>query len=102
MRNSLRQASWNNTTILNGDAVAEVKKLKEQRGPDLMIFGSGTLVAPLTAAGLIDEYQLVVTPIVLGAGRTLFEGVQHKLSLKRVSVKTFENGNIFAIYEPTG
>jgi len=97
---TLKQAAWNNTTILNGDPVAEVKKLKEQAGTDLLIFGSGTIVAPLAAAGLIDEYRLVVNPIVLGSGRTLFAGLKRQLPLKRISVRNFENGNIVSSYEP--
>jgi dihydrofolate reductase len=97
---TLREASWANTTILKGDPVSEVRKLKQQPGTDLMIFGSGTIVARLAEAGLIDEYKLVVTPVVLGAGRTLFEGVKQKLLLKRTSTRSFENGNVFVCYEP--
>lgn len=97
---TLREASWHNTTIVNGDPVSEVRKLKQQPGTDLLIFGSGTLVAPLAAARLIDEFKLVINPIVLGSGRTLFEGVKERLSLKRTSARNFENGNIVVCYEP--
>ncbi len=61
--------------------------------------GSGTIVAQLTEAGLIDVYQIAVAPIVLGAGRSLFEGVARRPVLKRTGSRTFENGNVFLTYE---
>ena len=66
----------------------------------MVIMGSGTIVSQLTQAGLIDEFQLVVNPIVLGKGRTLFEGVKDKVNLKRTSTRTFGNGNTVLCYEP--
>jgi dihydrofolate reductase len=75
--------------------------MKESSGKTMVIFGSGTLVSQLTQAGLIDEYQVVVNPIVLGKGRTMFEGVQEKLSLKLTKTRTFSNGNILLYYRPT-
>jgi dihydrofolate reductase len=65
----------------------------------MLIMGSGTIVSQLSQHGLIDEYQLVVNPIVLGAGRTMFEGMEKKLNLKRTNSRTFENGNVFVCYE---
>lgn len=99
---TLKEASWNNSTILAGDPVAEVRRLKQEWATDLMIFGSGTIVAPLAAAGLIDEYRLVINPLVLGEGRTLFEGLKHELLFTRMNVRKFENGNLVVSYEPTG
>jgi dihydrofolate reductase len=66
----------------------------------MAILGSGTVVSQLAQAGLIDEFQLVVTPIVLGQGRTLFEGVKEKLALKLVKTRAFGNGNVVLSYEP--
>ena len=63
--------------------------------------GSGSIVSQLAQEGLIDEFQIVVNPIVLGKGRTLFEGVGMKLSLKRTKSWAFENGNVYSCYEPT-
>jgi len=65
----------------------------------MVILGSGTIVSQLTQAGLIDEYQLVVDPVVLGEGRTLFEGVKDKLSLKRTNARMFGNGNVVLTYQ---
>jgi dihydrofolate reductase len=97
---TLDKADWNNTTLVKGDPVTEIRKLKKEAGPDMAIMGSGTIVSELSAAGLIDEYQFVVTPVVLGKGRTLFEGVQKQLDLKPISTRTFKNGNVLIRYEP--
>ncbi|HEV2652150.1 MAG TPA: dihydrofolate reductase family protein [Rhizomicrobium sp.] len=96
---TLKQAAWQNTTVLRGNIAAETRRLKESTGPDIVIMGSGTIVAQLTEAGLIDVYQIAVAPIVLGAGRGLFEGVTRRPVLKRTSSRTFENGNVFLTYE---
>jgi len=97
---TLDKATWKNTKLVKGDLVAEVRKMKKAPGTDMVILGSGTIVSQLTQAGLIDEYQFVVDPIVLGDGRTLFEGVKDKLNLKRTNARTFGNGNVVLTYQP--
>jgi dihydrofolate reductase len=97
---TLRDARWSNTTVVKGALGAAVRKLKQEPGPDIAILGSGTIVSQLAQEGLIDEYQIVVQPIALGSGRTLFEGVKQKLRLRRTKSRTFGNGNVFACYEP--
>lgn len=97
---TLEEASWNNTTLVKRDLAGEIRKLKKTAGKDLMIFGSGTLVSQLTQKGLIDEYQMVLQPIVLGQGRTMFEDVKKELDLKLVRTRTFKNGFVFLCYEP--
>jgi dihydrofolate reductase len=92
--------AWQNTILLEGDLATAVGRLKRQPGPDLVILGSGTLVAQLAAARLIDSYQLALAPIVLGAGRTLFEGVRDRQWLQRRGCRTFANGNVVLSYEP--
>jgi dihydrofolate reductase len=96
---TLDKAAWKNTKLVKGDLVAEVRKMKKAPGTDMVILGSGTIVSQLTQAGLIDEYQLVVDPVVLGEGRTLFEGVKDKLNLKRTNARTFGNGNVVLTYQ---
>jgi dihydrofolate reductase len=96
---TLEKVGWQNTTLVKGDLEAEVKKMKQQPGPDLVIMGSGTIVSQLTQAGLIDEYQIVVNPIVLGKGRTLFETVDGKVNLKLTKTRAFKNGNVVMWYE---
>ena len=66
----------------------------------MVILGSGSIVSQLASEGLIDEYQVVVNPIVLGQGRTMFDGVKEKLNLKLTKTRTFGNGNVVLCYQP--
>ena len=93
------QASWNNTRVVKGDLAVEVRKLKEEPGDGMVIMGSGSIIAQLAPTGLIDEYQMVINPIVLGKGRTMFEGVDDKLKLTLVSSRAFKNGNVVLSYK---
>lgn len=97
---TLEQVSWKNTTLLKGDLAAQVRRLKGEPGPGIAILGSGSIVSQLAQAGLIDELQIVVNPIVLGQGRTLFEGVEQKIALKLVQSRAFGNGNVVLSYAP--
>ena len=99
---TLDRAPWQNTRLLRGDLATEVRQLKEEPGPGMAILGSGSIVSQLAREGLIDEYQIVVNPVVLGKGRTLFEGVDRHLALKRTKTRTFGNGNVLLCYEPVG
>jgi len=96
---TLDHASWNNTRLVKGDMLAEIRKLKRESGPDLLIFGSGTVVSQLTQAGLIDEYQIVVNPVILGAGKSMFAGVTEKPVMKQTKTRAFGNGNVFLCYQ---
>ena len=89
---TLDKAPWNNTKLVGGDLAAEIRKMKNEPGEQMVIMGSGTIVSQLTAEGLIDEYQIVVNPIVLAKGRTMFQGIKRKLNLKRTKTRTFGNG----------
>jgi dihydrofolate reductase len=97
---TLDHVSWNNTTLVKGDLAAEIRKMKQEAGEGMVIFGSGSVVSQLAQEGLIDEYQIVVNPVVLGAGRTMFEGVKEKLGLKLTRTRAFGNGNVLLCYEP--
>jgi dihydrofolate reductase len=97
---TLDNASWSNTKLVKGDLAAEMRKLKKEPGPDMVILGSGSIVAQLAQQNLIDEYQIALSPIVLGDGRTMFEGVKEKLNLKLTKSRTFGNGTVFACYQP--
>jgi dihydrofolate reductase len=96
---SLNEPGWKNARIVKGDVANEVKKLKDGTGNPMLIMGSGSIVSLLTKERLIDSYTMVIWPIVLGAGRTMFEGVEGIVDLKKVDEKTFANGNIVATYE---
>jgi dihydrofolate reductase len=97
---TLSEASWNNTNLVKGDLATEMRKLKQEPGPDMVILGSGSIVSQLAQEGLIDEYQIVVNPIALGAGRTMFDGIKEKLRLKLTKSRAFNNGNVLLCYEP--
>jgi dihydrofolate reductase len=98
---TLDKASWANTKLVKGGLAAEVRKMKKEPGEDMAILGSGSIVSQLAQEGLIDEYQIVVNPVVLGKGRTMFEGVKEKLTLKLTKTRAFGNGNVLLCYEPT-
>ena len=96
---TLDKASWSNTKLVKSDMAAEIRKMKKGPGKDMVILGSGSIVSQLTQEGLIDEYQIVVNPVILGAGRTMFDGVKDKLTMKETNSRTFENGNVLLCYE---
>lgn len=96
---TLNGVSWSNTRLVKSDPVSEVRKIKEEEGPDLVILGSGSIVAQLTQAGLIDEFQIVVNPVILGKGKTMFESVSGKPRLKLAKTRAFQNGNLVVYYE---
>jgi dihydrofolate reductase len=97
---SMASAQWKNTTLVRENPVGEIRRLKGEAGPDLVLMGSGSLVSQLSRARLVDEYQLVVIPILLGGGRTMFEGVEDKRLFKLAKSRVFTNGNVLLCYEP--
>jgi dihydrofolate reductase len=96
---TLMQGTWNNSTILSGDLAQEVTALKEQDGGDLLVHGSATLVRGLTDLGLVDEYRLMVFPIVLGEGKRLFDGVKDATTLRLVDSKPLQSGTVILTYQ---
>jgi dihydrofolate reductase len=97
---TLATAEWTNTTVLRGDLIEEVTALKASEGPDLVILGSGSLVSQLTAARLIDAYQLVLIPIALGQGRTPFQTLEDHRAFHLEKTQAFKNGNVVLWYKP--
>jgi dihydrofolate reductase len=96
---TLDKASWGNTRLVKSDMLGEIRKMKKAPGPDMTILGSGSIVSQLSDHGLIDEYQLVVIPVALGSGRTMFEGVAGKVRLRLMRTRVFANGNVLLCYE---
>jgi dihydrofolate reductase len=97
--NPATRLDWPNSTLLRGDIPAAVADLKESSGTNLVIMGSGVLIGSLMAADLIDEYLLMIHPLVLGTGRRLFaSGTQ--ASLRLVDSSTTSTGVLIATYEP--
>ncbi len=98
----MQSADSQNTTLVRGDAAEAILKLKQLIGKDLVIFGSGKLVSSLAPISLIDEYRIIVNPIVLGSGNPLFSGLKDRLHLELVNSRVFRNGNVLLCYQPGG
>ena len=91
---------WNNSTLIKGNVSEEVSNLKRQPGKDILIFGSGDLVNALMQHGLIDEYRLMVFPVVVGGGKRLFRDGSYRTILRLVDTKTFGSGVVVLTYQP--
>lgn len=97
---TLNEVGWSNTRLVKDDMLGEVRKLKHLSGQDMTILGSGSIVAQLSQAGLIDEYQILLNPVALGKGTTMFEGIKNRLALRLTGSRTFSNGNVLLCYVP--
>ena len=99
---TISEANWQNSEIVGGgdDAPAVVAALKQQDGGDILIAGSRSLLPALAAHGLIDEYRLMVHPIVLGSGKRLFDGIADPFTLRLASSQVLATGSLILIYEP--
>lgn len=98
--NSLKSADWNNSTLINGNVVAALSDLKQQAGQNISIVGSGGLIRSLMPHNLIDEYWLLLCPVVLGAGKPLFAAGTHKIILRLAETKPFSSGMVALCYVP--
>lgn len=99
---TLDRVDWQNSTLIKGDVGEEVAKLKEQPGPEIQVHGSGDLIQTLLKHGLVDEYHLLIFPVVLGSGKRLFADGAIASGLKLVDSRTASTGVIIATYEPAG
>jgi dihydrofolate reductase len=99
---TLDGAEWNNSTVLDGDVVEEVSKLKQELGGDIVVHGSAQLVQTLVEHDLVDELRLMVFPVVLGGGKRLFGDTSDKKRLRLTKSKTVGDGVTILIYEPSG
>ncbi len=97
---TMDKPAWSNTKLVKGDLATEVRKMKNEPGPGMVILGSGSIISQLAPKSLIDEYQIVVNPVVLGEGRTMFERVKSRLPLKLIKTRAFGNGSVLLCYEP--
>jgi dihydrofolate reductase len=96
---TLDKPQWNNSRLFKGDPAAEVEKLKQQPGKDMVILGSAMLASSLLEAGLIDEYRVILNPVLIGAGNLLFRGVRKKVVLKLRETKLLKSGVIVLYYQ---
>jgi dihydrofolate reductase len=96
---TLKKPAWNNTRLVKTNIAKEVRKLKHE-GKTMTILGSGSIVTQLAQLGLIDEYQIMIDPVALGNGTTLFKGLKGKLDLKLKGTKAFKSGVVLLSYQP--
>jgi dihydrofolate reductase len=98
--NSLNKVEWENTRLVKGNYAEEVLTLKEQPGKDIAVFGSSDLAVALIESQLIDEFRIMINPVVLGGGKPILHGIKSQLELKLIKVKQFKSGNVLLYYEP--
>jgi dihydrofolate reductase len=97
---TLGEPEWNNSTVLKGDVAEEVQKLKQEQDGDIVVHGSAQLVQTLVEHDLVDEFRLMVYPVVLGSGKRLFGDTNDKKPLRLVDSKVVGDGVAILIYEP--
>ena len=98
---TLERADWNNSRIIKSNVVEELSKLKAREGGDILVAGSGQLVHTLMQHDLVDEYRLMVFPVILGGGKRLFQGGSEKFALRLVEAKPVGSAGVLTlIYRP--
>jgi dihydrofolate reductase len=99
---ALEHVSWpGTTTIIGGDAVERIEEVKTTPGGELLVMGSAHLTACFAAAGVLDELRIMVCPIALGQGRSLFEDLKDRVALRLAHVRKFDSGNVLLTYRPS-
>jgi len=97
---TLDKAGWANSRLLEDDAAEEVTRLKQQPGKDIAIFGSFDLTVSLLRLGLVDELRIMVSPVVLGDGLSLFRTAIERIGLRLLEARPFRSGNVLLTYQP--
>lgn len=97
---TLEKIEWNNTRLLKDNIAEEIKKMKQMPGRDMTLLGSESILTQFAEQGLIDEYQIMVDPVVLDDGTPIFQDIKHKLDLKLTMTRTFKSGVVLLCYQP--
>ena len=97
---TLKNAAWQNTRLVKENIAEEISKLKAEPGKDLILFGSSDLAVTLIQSGLIDEFRIMLNPVVLGKGTALFNGIRESLNLRLLKTQAFQSGNVLLYYQP--
>jgi len=95
----LKKVKWNNTRLVKSNLIKEIKKMKQMPGNNMTLLGSGDIVTQLANQGLIDKYQIMIDPVVIGNGTPLFKGIKNKLDLKLITTRTFKDGIVLLCYQ---
>lgn len=97
---TLDKVEWENSRLIKDNVIEKITELKQQPGKDIAIFGSNNLCVSLIPAGLIDEFRIMVNPVAIGKGNSLFAGTREKLDLRLIKVREFASGNVLLCYRP--
>lgn len=97
---TLSRVEWNNSTLVKEIVPEDITRMKHEPGRDMVIYGSASIVRTLTKLGLIDTYQLLVYPVILGSGKPLFQDLLHTVKLSLVSTRTYPSGVVVLSYQP--
>lgn len=97
---TLEKAEWNNSSLVREINPEEIRSLKQEPGRDIVIYGSASLIQALTNLGFIDEYQILVHPVVLGGGKPLWQNILEKTKLSLVNTKVHPSGVVLLSYQP--
>ena len=97
---TLQEADWNNSRVARGAIADEISALRLESGGDIIAWGGASFVQALSRAGLVDEYRLVINPVALGGGLSLFKDLSAPIRLKLVEATTYANGAVLHIYRP--
>ncbi|MEJ6980424.1 dihydrofolate reductase family protein [Pedobacter sp. P351] len=97
---TMQKASWNNSRIISGNITDKIKKIKQTNGKNMTLLGSGSILTQFADARLIDRYQIMIDPVAIGKGASLFEDMQKPLDLNLTDTRTFKSGAILLCYDP--
>lgn len=99
---TLESATWSRSTILRDDVATGIRALKSEPGRELLVLGSPSLTGSLAQLGLLDELRIMVNPVTIGDGKSLFRSMEHRLHLQLLHVRPFDSGNVLLTYRPGG
>lgn len=97
---SLDKVVWNNSILIKENITDEILAMKKQLGKDMVIFGSGEIVSQLAQAGLVDEFRIILNPVILGKGNLMFTNISEMIKLKFIKMKKLKSGVIILYYHP--
>jgi dihydrofolate reductase len=95
---TLQKVDWNNSRLVKGELVEEVTRLKQQPGGDMVVLGSATLASQLMQLGLIDEYRVLINPVLIGSGKPLFRGITERIKVKLLATRSLVSGMVILSY----
>jgi dihydrofolate reductase len=98
---TLEDATWSGTTVVRGEATEYIPEFKAMDAGEVLVIGSAHLTTSLAQAGVLDELRIMISPIVIGQGRSLFESLDDRVSLELLRVRQFDSGNILLTYQPS-